>query len=97
MNLSLAITDRGVTVIGVNAILYPEDARGCRGETRPPTIPCKSGGVCAGVEDYDWTKLTGKLNLVAEKDGRRGCERHPRSRQPNQVRGNHVDDGREPG
>jgi biopolymer transport protein ExbD len=68
LNLSLAITDRGVTVMGADAILHPEGApEVAEGETRPPTIPCDSGGVCTSVEDYNWIKLTAKLNLIKDE------------------------------
>ena len=65
LNLSLAITDRGVTVMGADAVLYPEGApEVAEGETRPPTVPCMSGGVCNSVEDYNWAKLTDELVKV---------------------------------
>lgn len=68
LNLSLAITDRGVTVLGADAILHPEGApEVAEGEARPPTIPCKSGGTCTSVEDYDWNKLTVKLGLIKDE------------------------------
>jgi len=68
LNLSLAITDRGVTVMGADAVLYPEGApEVAEGEDRPPTIPCQSGGICTSVEDYNWVKLTAKLNLVKDE------------------------------
>ena len=61
LNLSLALTERGVTVMGADAILHPDGAPVvAEGETRPPTIPCKSGGVCTSVDDYNWNKLTTK-------------------------------------
>ena len=68
LSLSLAITDRGVTVMGADAVLFPEGApEVAEGEDRPPTIPCNSGGICTSVEDYDWVKLTAKLNLVKDE------------------------------
>ena len=65
LNLSLAITNRGITIMGADAVLHPEGAPPtAEGEMRPPTVPCKSGGVCTNVDDYKWkevTKLLGKI------------------------------------
>ena len=68
LNLSLALTERGVTVMGADAILHPDGAPVvAEGEMRPPTIPCKSGGVCTSVDDYNWNKLTTKLSLIKDE------------------------------
>ena len=65
LNLSLAITDRGITIMGADAVLHPEGAPPtAEGEARPPTVPCKSGGVCTNVDDYKWEELTKKLSEI---------------------------------
>ena len=67
LNLSLAITDRGITIMGADAVLHPEGAPPtAEGEARPPTVPCKSGGVCTNVDDYNWKKVTVKLGLIKD-------------------------------
>lgn len=67
LQLSLAVTGRGITVLGADPILYPDGRPEiAEGEDRPPTIPCKSG-TCASVDDYDWEELTAKLNLIKDE------------------------------
>jgi hypothetical protein len=54
--------------MGADAILHPEGVpEAAEGEVRLPTIPCTSGGVCISVDDYDWDKLTAKLNLIKDE------------------------------
>lgn len=68
LNLSLAITDMGITVLGADAVLHPEGAPPiAEGEERPPTVPCSSGGKCTGLEDYDWGELTRILALIKDE------------------------------
>ncbi len=68
LNLSLAITDAGITVLGADTVLFPEGAPPiAEGETRPPTVPCKSGDTCAGLDDYDWGELTRILGLIKDE------------------------------
>lgn len=75
LNLSLAITGKGITVLGADAVLNPEGAGegaaaaapAVEGEERPPTVPCKSGGTCTGVDDYDWDELTRILGLIKDQ------------------------------
>ena len=70
LNLSLAVTDAGITVLGADAVLNPDgggDAAPAEGEERPPTVPCKSGGECTGLEDYDWPELARILNLIKDR------------------------------
>jgi biopolymer transport protein ExbD len=70
LNLQLFITDKGLTLRGQGAdpVLYPEGAPAvAEGEQRPPTVPCKSGGVCANLDDYDWETLNAKLILLKDK------------------------------
>jgi biopolymer transport protein ExbD len=33
----------------------------------PPTVPCKSGGSCKGVDDYNWEDLNKKLVQIKEE------------------------------
>lgn len=68
LNLSLAITDQGLTVLGADAVLNPEGAPPvAEGEVRPPTVPCSSGGKCTGLDDYDWAELTRILALIKDE------------------------------
>ena len=68
LNLSLALTEKGITVLGADAVLYPDGApQLAEGEERPPTIPCKSGDECKSVDDYDWKALTAKLNGIKDE------------------------------
>ncbi len=68
LNLSLALTHEGVTVLGADAVLNPAGAPPVvEGEKRPPTVPCKSGGRCTNLEDYDWAELTRILALIKDE------------------------------
>ncbi|MCB9779145.1 MAG: biopolymer transporter ExbD [Alphaproteobacteria bacterium] len=68
LNLSLALTEKGITVLGADAVLNPEGAAPvAEGEERPPTVPCKSGGSCQGVDDYDWPELTRILGMIKDE------------------------------
>jgi len=68
LNLSLAITNKGVTVLGADAVLHPEGAAPVvEGEERPPTVPCKSGGYCMSLDDYNWEELTRTLALIKDE------------------------------
>lgn len=68
LNLSLALTDKGVTVLGADAVLFPDGAPPvAEGEERPPTIPCSSGGTCTGLDDYNWSELTRILGQIKDE------------------------------
>lgn len=70
LNLQLFITAGGLTLMGTGAdeILFPDGKPTLQpGEAMPPTIPCKSGAVCTGVEDYDWKALTKKLGVLKDR------------------------------
>ncbi len=68
LNLSLAVTDKGITVLGADAVLHPDGAPPVvEGEERPPTVPCKTGGECTGVDDYDWEELRRILGLIKDE------------------------------
>jgi hypothetical protein len=67
LNLSLAITDKGITVLGADAVLNPEGGAPAEGEERPPTVPCKTGGECNALDDYDWDELTRILGLIKDE------------------------------
>lgn len=61
LKLSLAITGKGITILGADAVLYPGGAPPlAEGAARPPTIPC-GGGTCRRVADYNWEELTKRL------------------------------------
>lgn len=68
LNLSLAVTDQGITVLGADAVLHPDGAPELpEGEERPPTVACKSGGTCTSVEDYKWEDLTRILGQIKDE------------------------------
>jgi biopolymer transport protein ExbD len=70
LNLSIALTDKGITVLGADLVLNPDglDAPAlAEGEERPPTLPCKSGGICTDVEDYDWKELAEILKDIKDE------------------------------
>lgn len=68
LQLSIALTSRGLVVTGADAIIYPDGKpEFAEGEEKPPTFPCKSGGECTNVEDYDWDTLRQKLNLIKDE------------------------------
>jgi biopolymer transport protein ExbD len=68
LNLSLAVSAKGITILGADKVLYPDGAPEiAEGEEKPPTVPCKSGGGCTGVDDYDWGDLKQKLGLIKDQ------------------------------
>jgi len=70
LNLQLFLTDGGLRLMGTGAdeILFPDGKPTLAdGEAPPPTVPCKSGAACTGVEDYDWKALTQKLGLIKDR------------------------------
>jgi biopolymer transport protein ExbD len=77
LNLSLGILKNGIQIIGANEFLYPNGAPPVsEGVKSPPTIPCKSGGSCRNVDDYDWDDLNKKLVSIKKmaKDEDRDSE-----------------------
>lgn len=69
LNLSLALTEGGITVLGADAILFPDGAPPvAEGEQRPPTVPCTSGSSkCTGMDDYNWGELTRILGQIKDE------------------------------
>ena len=68
LNLSLAVTTQGITILGADKVLYPDGAPEiAEGTEKPPTVPCKSGGTCTDVGDYDWEDLSTKLGLIKDQ------------------------------
>ena len=66
LKLSLAITGKGITILGADAVLYPSGAPPLvEGARRPPTIPC-GGGTCRRVSDYNWKELTIELGKIKD-------------------------------
>lgn len=67
LSLSLAVTDKGVTILGADTVLYPEGApEVAEGEEKPPTLPCKKD-VCTTLDDYKWEELTRKLGQIKDE------------------------------
>ena len=68
LQLSLGVTAEGVRINGADHVLFPDGAPTvAEGEDKPPTVPCTSGGVCTGVEDYDWSELTRLLSKIKDE------------------------------
>jgi hypothetical protein len=67
LKLSLAITSKGITVLGADAVLNPSGAPPvAEGQARPPTIPCGSGS-CRRVTDYNWVELSTMLDKIKDQ------------------------------
>jgi hypothetical protein len=71
LNLSIAITDEGFTIMGADAVLNPgapADAAPVEGEAadKGPTVPCKESG-CPTAESYDLTELRRYLNMIKDE------------------------------
>ncbi len=66
LNLSLALTSAGITILGADAVLHPDGAPVAEGEGRPPTIPCP-GGRCSRANEYDWSALTTELEKIKDE------------------------------
>ena len=68
LQLSLGVTAKGIRVMGADHVLFPDGApQVAEGEDKPPTVPCKSGGTCTGVDDYDWSELTRLLATIKDE------------------------------
>jgi len=48
LSLRLELTDRGIAIFGANGAA---------------AVPCKSGGSCTGLDDYDWAELSRLLSI----------------------------------
>ncbi|MEZ4321400.1 MAG: biopolymer transporter ExbD [Myxococcota bacterium] len=59
LNLSVAITDKGYTVLGASGVLGNPEGEGA-------TVPCLRDG-CPGVEAYDTKKLTETLGRIKDE------------------------------
>jgi biopolymer transport protein ExbD len=66
LNLSLALTSAGITILGADAVLHPDGPPVAEGEGRPPTIPCV-GGRCSRASEYDWSALTKELEKIKDE------------------------------
>lgn len=65
ITLTLYVTERGIGVAGADAVVYGASPPEGEGATRPPTLPCP-GGLCSGVDSYDWSGLTATLSRVKD-------------------------------
>ncbi|MCB9671754.1 MAG: biopolymer transporter ExbD [Alphaproteobacteria bacterium] len=59
LNLSVAITDKGFTILGASGVLGNPKGEGS-------TVPCVRDG-CPGVESYDTKKLTELLGQIKDE------------------------------
>lgn len=67
LNLSLLVSDRGLSVMGADAVLFPEGAADTGDDGPPLSVPCISGGACTGLDDYDWALLSEQLGKVKDE------------------------------
>ena len=86
LQLSILITDKGLTVAGDNGIVSGSDEEGAEplpeGEEKPPTVPCR-GGLCSSPDSYDYeelTRLLGDLGEGARVHGAHPADGPPRRR-----------------
>ncbi len=62
LNLSIAITDQGYTIMGSDAVLKGDQPDGQKG----PTLPCKRSG-CDTPDSYDTKGLTEMLSEIKDR------------------------------
>lgn len=62
LNLSIAITDEGWTVLGADGVLGKVE----EGEDRGPTVPCTKPG-CPTPDSYDAKELTRLLGTIKDR------------------------------
>jgi hypothetical protein len=62
LNLSIAITNEGFTIIGTDAVLKGDGPDGKKG----PTLPCKRAG-CDTPDSYDTKQLTEMLSEIKDR------------------------------
>jgi biopolymer transport protein ExbD len=68
LQLSIGVTDMGIRLMGADHVLFPDGApQVAEGEDKPPTVPCKSGGKCSSVDDYDWSEMTRLLAKIKDE------------------------------
>jgi hypothetical protein len=67
LNLSLLVSDRGLSVMGADAVLFPEGAADTGDDGPVLSVPCISGGACVGLDDYDWAALSEQLGKVKDE------------------------------
>ena len=65
--LSLTISDEGLGVLGADAVLYPDGQPDSGADEPIPTVACKSGGRCTGLDDYDWQELNRLLARIKDE------------------------------
>lgn len=67
LSLTLALTGNGIRILANPDYLGLGEAAPAEGGATPPTVPCKSGGSCKGVDDYNWEDLNKKLVQIKEE------------------------------
>jgi len=77
LELKLAITYKGIKILGADPYLYPGGRpAAAEGEAAPPDVACGSNDRCRGMEDYKWSDLADKLTKIKKgaKDDDRDSE-----------------------
>ena len=81
LNLSIAITDEGWTLLGADAVLGAP----AEGEERGPTVPCSKPG-CPTPDSYDAKELTRILGTIKDRyEDEENCILVPESDIPYEV------------
>ena len=72
LSLTLALTTNGIRILSTPDYLGLGETAAAEGGAILPTVPCKSGGACKNLEDYNWEDLNKKLVQIkdeAKNDG----------------------------
>jgi len=67
LNLSMILTEEGITILGADAILHPDGLQLAWGQARPPTVPCAESDGCTEVDHYDWEETSRLLRLIKDE------------------------------
>lgn len=65
--LSILVSDRGLGLMGADAVLFPDGPLDSASDEPALTLPCPGGSACAGIDDYDWDELSRMLALVKDE------------------------------
>ena len=65
--MTLALTSNGVRILAKPDYLGLGETAPAEGGAIPPTVPCKSGGRCTNIDDYNWEDLNKKLVQIKEE------------------------------
>ncbi len=67
LNLSIVVSDQGLSVMGADAVLFPDGHSDSGEDADAPTLPCLGGAECTGIDDYDWAELGRLLGSIKDQ------------------------------